>query len=165
MKFEWPLLLPENKDVISVSENTRDITQYIVEISKNFGLAEGLVELEGGVTMHVACHSRAQNMGQKGVEMLRLIPNINLNVIERCSGHGGSWGVLKDNFEVALKIGRPAARKINEINQAHVISECPLAREHLLQGAKRIGESKCQHSQFQHPIELLAFSYGIKVEA
>ena len=34
-----------------------------------------------------------------------------IDVIERCSGHGGSWGVRKEFFEVAIKVGKPAARQ------------------------------------------------------
>ena len=44
------------------------------------------------VTVHLACHARAQNMGAKAAEMLRLIPETPVDVIERCSGHGGIWG-------------------------------------------------------------------------
>ena len=41
--------------------------------------------------------------------MLRSCPTAEIKVIERCSGHGGSWGVMKENFEVALKVGKPVA--------------------------------------------------------
>ena len=40
-----------------------------------------------------------------------MIPNLKLDVIERCSGHGGSWGVKKNNFQMALKVGKPVSRK------------------------------------------------------
>ena len=98
LKFEWPLILPENEDVKALSDATYDIDEYVVEIAKNEGLADGLRALDGNVTLHHACHSRAQNFGQKSVEMLKYIPDVDLTVIERCSGHGGSWGMMKDNF-------------------------------------------------------------------
>ena len=160
LKFEWPLILPENKDVQFLSEATKDIAEYIVDIDKKEGLAHGLRPVKGGVTLHIACHARAQNMGQKGVEMVRLIPDTDIQVIERCSGHGGTWGIMKENYEVALKVGRPAARKTSELNNQHLISECPLAREHLLQGAEHQSNKGLKPSVFQHPIELLAYSYG-----
>ena len=98
LKFEWPLIVPDDDNVKALSGATSDITEYITDIAKNEGLADGLRPLEGGVTVHIACHARAQNMGQKGAEMLRLIPDTEINVIERCSGHGGSWGIMKENF-------------------------------------------------------------------
>jgi glycerol-3-phosphate dehydrogenase subunit C len=161
MKFEWPLILPENENVKRLSGATRDITEYVVGIAKNEGLADGLSALDGAVTVHMACHARAQNMGQKGAEMLRQIPDTEVVVIERCSGHGGSWGIMKENFDVALKIGKPAARKVAEHKSAHVVSECPLARDHLIQGANRLADEPLKTSASQHPIELLAIAYGL----
>ena len=161
LKFEWPLILPENEDVRALSAATYDIDEYIVEIAKNEGLADGLEALDGAVTLHHACHSRAQNFGQKSVEMLKYIPDVDITVIERCSGHGGSWGMMKDNFETALKVGKPAARQAKKAPSAYVASGCPLAAEHILQGMEALDGSKPNVEKATHPIELLAKAYGI----
>ncbi len=108
LKFEWPLIVEGNEDVKKLSQSTFDITEYMVDIAKKEGLADGMSPI-GDVTVHISCHSRAQNMGQKGAEMLREIPDAKVAVIERCSGHGGSWGVMKGNFETALKVGNRSA--------------------------------------------------------
>ena len=84
-------------------------------------------------------------MGQKAAEMLRLIPDLKLNVIERCSGHGGSWGIMKENFEVALKVGKPVARKAADANSKYVLSECPLARDHIVQGIEKLDKPVDEH--------------------
>ena len=73
LKFEWPLILPEDPAVKRLSQATKDITQYIVDIARNEGLADGLSPLPGGVAVHLACHARAQNMGPKAVDLLRLL--------------------------------------------------------------------------------------------
>ncbi|HEC14674.1 MAG TPA: glycerol-3-phosphate dehydrogenase, partial [Rhodospirillales bacterium] len=138
LKFEWPLILPENDDVKRLSAATFDIAEYVVDIASKEGLADGLVPLDGDVTLHIACHARAQNMGRKGAELLSKIPDTKIDVIERCSGHGGSWGVMKDNFEVALKVGKPVARQAVKNKPGYVVSECPLARDHILQGMERL---------------------------
>ena len=83
LKFEWPLVLPDDEDVRLLSEATHDISQYIVDIAKNEGIADGMEPLEGPVTVHLACHARAQNMGQKAAELLRLIPDADVNVVDR----------------------------------------------------------------------------------
>ena len=132
-----------------------------MDISKKEGLSEGMSPI-GDITLHISCHSRAQNMGQKGAEMLRQIPDTKVNIIERCSGHGGSWGVMADNFEIALKIGKPVARKVSSELTKNIVSECPLAREHIVQGVQKISEEKpLTINSAQHPIELLAAAYGI----
>ncbi len=163
-KFEWPLIVTDDPNVKLLSESTYDAAEYIVDIARNEGLAEGLQPLDGGVAMHLACHARAQNMGPKAVEMLNLLPGADVTAIERCSGHGGSWGVLKGNFETALKVGKPAARAAMIEGTKFVASECPLAAEHLVQGIERLGkEGDKMPNRAWHPIELMAKSYGIEV--
>ena len=162
LKFEWPLILPDDPAIAKISDATADITEYIVDIARNEGLAEGLQPLDGGVALHLACHARAQNMGPKAAEMLRLIPDAELTVVERCSGHGGSWGVMRENFEVGVKIGRPVARQALESKAPYVASECPLAADHIVQGMALLAEADVS-AKSCHPIELFARAYGIEV--
>ncbi len=161
LKLEWPLILPGNEDVKSLSQATFDASEYIIDIAGKEGLAEGLSPLDGGIAVHIACHARAQNMGRKGAEMLRLLPDTEVSVIERCSGHGGTWGMMKDNFDLAMKLGGPVIRKAAKGNPAHVVSECPLAREHIVQGIEGLDGDATGPSQVQHPIQLIARSYGL----
>ncbi len=161
LKFEWPLIEPGNADIEALSRSTFDAAEYVVDIARKEGLADGLKPIAGGVTLHIACHARAQNMGQKATEMLRLLPDTEIRVVERCSGHGGSWGVMKDNFEVALKIGRPVAREAEESGSAFVVSECPLAREHIMQGIERLKGGEPRVEPVQHPVQLIARAYGL----
>ena len=81
LKFEWPLILPEDPQVKALSQASYDISEYVVDIAKNEGLVEGLGRLPGGVTLHIACHARAQNMGHKAAEMLRLLPDADVAVV------------------------------------------------------------------------------------
>ena len=163
LKFEWPLILTDDEDIMALSKATFDATEYIVDISKKEGLADGLSALDGGVTLHIACHARAQNVGMKAAEMMRLIPDIDLKVIQRCSGHGGSWGVMKGNFETALKVGKPVARDAVKAENKYVVSECPLAGIHILQGMERIENGK-PPERAPHPIELFAQAYGLPAD-
>jgi glycerol-3-phosphate dehydrogenase subunit C len=97
-------------------------------------------------------------MGQKAADMLRLLPEVDLQVIERCSGHGGAWGFRTENFPLALKVGRPVARQARDGDI--LTSECPLAGEHILQGIERQGGEK-RPELLTHPIQLIARAYGI----
>ncbi|HEY5210100.1 MAG TPA: heterodisulfide reductase-related iron-sulfur binding cluster [Stellaceae bacterium] len=160
MKFEWPLIVPDDPAVKRLSQATFDASEYLVDIAKKEGLAPGLSPLPGGVTVHLACHARAQNVGAKAAELLRLVPSADVAVIERCSGHGGSWGVLKANFETALKVGAPVARQAVKNDKMFVASECPLAAAHILQGMARTDATKTPAESF-HPIELFARAYGV----
>lgn len=176
LKFEWPLLVPQADPLLTAIKRlaaaTYDLSEYVVDIAKTKGLAPGMTALPAHIALHIACHARSQNMGQKAAEMLRFIPGIaTLNVLERCSGHGGSWGIMKDNFEVALKVGKPVAkgaeavvRKAVAANQpAYIASECPLAGTHIMQGLEKLADGQAVSAQNRHPIELMALAYGVEM--
>ena len=158
LKFEWPLLLPDNENIRQLSANVMDIDEYVVDISNNEGLVEGLEEIDGGVTVHHACHARAQNMGNKARDMLKLIPNIKIDLVERCAGHGGTFGVMKDTHDLAIKVGRPTARQIKTKNNKYMASDCPLAGKHLKQLQE---DTNIKNDEALHPIELVAKSYKL----
>ena len=158
LKFEWPLLLPNDENIKKLSSNTIDIDEYIVDIANNEGLAEGLQEIDGGVTVHHACHARAQNMGIKARDMLKLIPNLKIDVVERCAGHGGTFGVMKNTHDLAVKVGKPTTRQIINKKNKYMASDCPLAGKHLKQLES---DTNISNDEALHPIELVAKSYKL----
>lgn len=158
MKFEWPLILPENESIKKLALATRDLSEYVVELSKDNGVMP-IEPMAAQIGIHFACHSRAQNMGPKAMEMLKLIPGAKPTIAERCSGHGGKWGIFKENFDKAVKVGRPAVRALAKNNPDYMVSECPLAGPHLKQVMEMGGQAKVPE-RIGHPIELLAKAYG-----
>ncbi|QQR70027.1 MAG: glycerol-3-phosphate dehydrogenase [Alphaproteobacteria bacterium] len=178
LKSEWPLLVPTDAPhralVQKLATASYDISEYVISLAKREGVPDQLKVLEGGITLHIACHARAQNIGLKAAEMLRLIPGQAVKVIERCSGHGGSWGVLKENFDSALKVGKPVMRQAAQEKSAYLASECPLAGAHIAQGMELMAQqvvvsqsgALCDPAavtpQSRHPIELMALAYGLE---
>ena len=158
-KFEWPLILPDNEDVKALSKATKDISEYVVDIANKEGLTDGITALPENISMHLACHARAQNVGPKSAELLRLIPEANVSVVERCSGHGGTFGVLKETHHLAVKIGKPAARNTAKTDPDTVCSDCPLAAKHLVQLVEDFDKDTVPEAA--HPIEVFARAYAL----
>jgi glycerol-3-phosphate dehydrogenase subunit C len=161
LKFEWPLILPDDANVKLLAKSTWDLSEYVVDIARKEGLAPGMQPVPGGITVHISCHARAQNIGQKAAELARLVPEADVAVIERCSGHGGSWGCKKENFDVALKVGKPVVRQACNEGKVFLASECPLAGIHIAQGMDKLDGGAAKTELLGHPIELLARAYGI----
>ena len=158
-KFEWPLIVPDNEDVKALSAATKDISEYVVDIANKEGLTDGLQADPQSIAMHLACHARAQNVGPKSAELLRLIPEAKVSVVERCSGHGGTFGVLKETRHLAVKVGRPAARAAAKAEPDTVCSDCPLAAKHLVQLVDDLNENTPPEAK--HPIEVFAAAYQL----
>jgi glycerol-3-phosphate dehydrogenase subunit C len=161
LKFEWPLIVPDNEDVKRLAEATFDIDEYVVDIAKKEGLPRGLTPLPGGVTVHLACHARAQNMGPKAAEMLRLIPETKVDVVERCSGHGGTFGVVKKTRATAVKVGRPVFKAVAQQKRGHVASDCPLAAQHIVDHIHDGADGTAPKREPEHPIEIFARAFGL----
>lgn len=158
LKFEWPLIEPDNTAMATLSQHTFDMAEYVVRLAKEHGLAP-IAELPATIGVHFACHARARNMGPKALEMLRLIPQARPMLTDRCSGHGGKWGIFAENFDRAVKIGTPTARAIAKNQPDIVVSECPLAGPHLRQVMEANGTTP--PARIGHPIEVLAKAYGL----
>ena len=108
----------------------------------------------GKIAYHVPCHQRVQNIGPKTRDILRLIPNTTLEMIERCSGHDGTYGVKSATYEAARKIGKPVVERMKKADAAHYSSDCPMAGAHLTDAI----DGK---PQAQHPLSLLRLAYGV----
>ncbi|MDE0048594.1 MAG: heterodisulfide reductase-related iron-sulfur binding cluster [Rhodospirillales bacterium] len=161
LKTLWPLHLPEDEAVARLARHTKDVSEYVIDIARSEGLADGMTPLDGDVALHQACHARAQDIGAKAAVMLRMIPQCNVLMMQRCAGHGGTWGVMKRNFETGMKVGEPVIRQSAESGRAFIASECPLAGDHIVQGMERFGGDRNPPERAYHPIELMAMSYGI----
>jgi len=164
LKFEWPLIVPENADVQRLAKATFDIDEYVVDIAKKEGLPAGLKPLPEGVTVHLPCHARAQAMGPKAAEMLKLIPDTPIDVVERCSGHGGTFGVMKETHALAVKVGRPVFRAAREKARGHIVSDCPLAAQHIVENVKALAAKDGKEAPVlepEHPIEIMARAFGL----
>jgi len=164
LKSTWPMYLPDNDDVRKVALNTYDICEYMVELLRTDGIAEGLQTINGDIVLHHACHAQAQNLGPKSAVILRLIPGSRVTVTQQCSGHGGTWGVLARNHHVAVELASPLVDRIISEECRYFASECPLAGNHISEGIARTRKQNASNShRFFHPIELLAKSYGAEI--
>jgi glycerol-3-phosphate dehydrogenase subunit C len=156
-KQELPLMYPQDADTLAVRDAMFDPFEYFVMRRKDGLLKTQFANRLGKVAYHVPCHSRVQNMGQKTREMLESVPGTELTVVERCSGHDGTWGVKQEYFDNSMKIGRPVFRQMAEPRPGYVSSDCPIAARHIMQG---MGE-EASTAVKAHPLSLLRKAYGI----
>ncbi len=154
-KQELPLMFPDDADVKAVQDAMFDPFEYLVLRYKDGMLKTDFKQPLGKVSYHIPCHLRVQNMGQKTREMLELVPDTKVNVVERCSGHDGTWGVKSEYFKDSMKIGRPVFKAMGNNEPAYVSSDCAIAGRHILQGMGNPGTAK------EHPLSLIRIAYGL----
>ena len=152
---ELPLLFPEDEDVRIVSEHIYDPFEYLALLHQAGRLNTRFRTELGTVVLHSSCHQRVQNFGPKTRDMLRLVPGTELKVLERCSGHDGTYGVRTETYLHSRKICRPLARELDQTQEVdHYGSDCPMAGNHLDHCSETAQDA-------EHPMRLLHLAYGL----
>lgn len=155
-KQELPLLFPGDAAVQTVAAAMFDPFEYLALRNQDGLLKTDFKKPLGTVAYHVPCHQRVQNFGKKTRDILQLIPNTQINTVERCSGHDGTWGVKSEFFADSMKIGRPVFLKMAESDPDFISSDCAIAARHIEQG---MNGGKAQKL---HPLTLLRMAYDME---
>lgn len=151
---ELPLLFPDDEQVEQVQAAFFDPFEYLVARRR-----DGLANLDfaaplGKVAYHAACHQRVQAIGQRTREFLAEIPDTEVTMIERCSGHDGTYAVKAETYDHAMKIARPVVRRVRAAKADVYGSDCPMA-------GRMIAHGLDDGSEAVHPITMLRRAYGI----
>jgi len=153
-KQELPLMFPDDPDVAKVRDAMYDPFEYLMLRHKYGKLNTEFKGELGKVAYHAACHQRVQRIGPKTREFLELIPGTEIETIERCSGHDGTYAVKKEFHELSMKIARPVVNKVKQGSPAHYSSDCAMAGHQIANGLS-------DGSEPEHPITLARIAYGI----
>jgi glycerol-3-phosphate dehydrogenase subunit C len=153
-KQELPLMFPDDADVQLVKRHIFDPFEYLWLRHQAGLLKTEFKTALGNIAYHAPCHQRVQNIGPKTRDVLALVPGTQVQMIERCSGHDGTYGVKLKTYALSRKIAKPVETRVQQIAPAHFASDCPMAASHIAHG---LGDEPRAES----PISLLRQAYGI----
>ena len=155
VKKEYPWLAARDgaadPDTELVAKATRDLFEFLAELK-----AQGLLALEfpnapKSVAYHLPCHLKVQNMGFKSRDVLAAT-GASVTMVEKCSGHDGTWAMKAEYFDESMKVGRKLFDGLAAAGAEVIASDCALAGVHIHQG---MGVAVL------HPIEVLRDAYGL----
>ncbi|MEQ6341834.1 MAG: heterodisulfide reductase-related iron-sulfur binding cluster [Gammaproteobacteria bacterium] len=153
-KQELPLMFPDDPEVLKVRDAIFDPFEYLMLRHKEGRLNTDFKQSLGNISYHVACHLRVQNIGLKTRDVLQLVPDTQVDPIERCSGHNGTYAVKSEFHENSMKIGKPVFNRVRQAKADHYSSDCPMAGHQIENGLD-------DGSKPEHPMTLLRLAYGI----
>jgi len=104
------------------------------------------------IMWHAACHYRAQQIGPRSMQLMRLT-GAKVTMIERCSAIDGTWGLRAENVELARRVARPLMEKVRDSDAQLVAGDCQLANVAIDEGSGK---------RPVHPLQVLARAYGIE---
>jgi FAD/FMN-containing dehydrogenase/Fe-S oxidoreductase len=150
---EYPLILDDDEDALTVAENSFDACHYLWQLHQNGKLKLGFQPQRISVGYHVPCHLRALGVGAPAENLIRLVPGVRVTRLEKgCSGIAGLYGIKRENYRASLRAGFGLIDAVRT-------------------GAFQIGMTDCSTCKIQmeqgtakptiHPIKLFALAYGL----
>jgi Fe-S oxidoreductase len=137
-----------------VATHTRDLFEYLAGLHAAGRLDLHFPNAPETIAYQLPCHLKAQNLGTKSADVLRLT-GARVETVDRCSAVDGTWGMKKEYFELSMKLAEPLCREVEAARPDRVATDCPLAALQIRQGTGRPA---------QHPIRILAEAYGLPIE-
>ncbi|MBD0316398.1 MAG: 4Fe-4S dicluster domain-containing protein [Nitrospiraceae bacterium] len=156
LKREYPDLSPDGRTK-QVAARTFDVCEYLMKLKREGQLAVDFVHAPGRVAYQIPCHLRDQNIGFKSKELMETA-GAQVEVIEKCSGHDGSWSAKTEFFSLSMKLAGKAVRAIEQAPVDLVASDCPLAGIQLDQAGAR---AHAGGQATRHPIQIVRDAYGL----
>jgi glycerol-3-phosphate dehydrogenase subunit C len=133
-----------------VSAATMDLSEFLFELKKEGKFNREFKSTPGKVGYHLPCHLKAQNIGFRSRDMMKLIPGSKIRLVEQCSGHDGTFAMKKEFFPLSMLAGKKAFDEMKDSSADVLASDCPLAA---IQFEQAIGTRPI------HPVQVLARAY------
>ncbi len=149
-----PALRP---DAELVAEHTYDAAEYLMQVHKGDDTSldtDFPGETVESITYHTPCHLRAQNIGFKSRDLMKLT-GAKVKLVQQCSGVDGMWGFRAGNEDISVPIAKKLGEQIDKAGGDVVAGDCHLANTAIIEQTGRTP---------QHPLQVMARAYGIPEE-
>jgi Fe-S oxidoreductase len=155
LKKEYPWLVPGGATE-RVAAATRDAFEYLASRHKQGQLDTNFPGRKPGrIAYQMPCHLRAQNMGFKTRDVMKLIPGTDVHTVESCTAMDGTWGMKKEYFPISREFAKRVATRMEAAEPDTYMTDCTLS-------ALQIEEARGERPQ--HPMAILREAYGLPEE-
>ncbi|HEV7281894.1 MAG TPA: anaerobic glycerol-3-phosphate dehydrogenase subunit C [Pirellulaceae bacterium] len=143
----------DDEDSLAVAEKTRDACAYLLEMHREGELDQNFRPVDRTIGYHLPCHVRALGDQAPALELLRMVPELDVRHIEQgCSGMAGTFGLRRKNFRTSLRIGRDLISAMRSTELEAGSTECSACKMQMEQGVSK---------PTIHPVKILAYAYGL----
>lgn len=156
LKEEAPELLDAyDEGATKVKMATWDMFEWLRELHDKGELKTDFKEMQMVLPYHAPCQYRAHRVGKPALEILALIPGVDVRESHaRCCGIAGTYGYKAEKYQIAMDVGAElfdfVAAQGSDVEMTACDSEtCRWQMEHGTDLPSR------------HPVEYLAAAYGL----
>jgi FAD/FMN-containing dehydrogenase/Fe-S oxidoreductase len=156
LTHEYPMLLPGDHDAEMVAENTFEACHYLWRLHQRGKLQLNFGQLNTSLGYHTPCHTKALEVGTPAESLLRLIPGLKVERLEKgCSGMAGTYGLQRDNYRRSLRAGLPLINAVRTGGFVAGTTECSTCKLQMEQSTSK---------PTIHPVKIVALAYGLMPE-
>jgi glycerol-3-phosphate dehydrogenase subunit C len=159
IKEEAPELLEMyDSDTRLVAENTYDFNEFLMILFNKRSLNLGFKPIPLTLGYHIPCQYRAHRIGKPGLEVMNLIPGLNIvDSQATCCGIAGTYGYKAEKYNISMDVGKLLFSFIsNDMGQSPVVvCDSETCRWQITHATGKPAV---------HPVELIAKAYGLPVD-
>jgi glycerol-3-phosphate dehydrogenase subunit C len=142
----------ESEEARFVSGRVLNAPEYLVKLSHQGRLDTRFSQTPLKVLYHNPCHLKVQGIRREPVELLELIPGVDVsNVVDSCCGMGGSYGMKAAHYDMSVKIASKLWGEIEDAEVDRVVTECGTCMLQI--------EARQDTKKAVHPIVLINDAY------
>ena len=149
MRGEYPTLVG-TPEATELAKAIADPHEVLYELFRAGKFNRDFKSTPGKIVYHVPCHLKAQNVGLRSRDLMRRIPGVEIDTVDACTAHDGTWAMKKEFFPLSMKWGEKAFSGMREAEAKVMATDCPLAAIQIEQGTG---------TRPLNPAEILARAY------
>jgi glycerol-3-phosphate dehydrogenase subunit C len=143
----------DDEDVRTVSENTWDLCELLLDLHERGDLRTDFDPLPVTVPYHAPCQQRGHGIGKPALDLLALVPGLRVIELDAdCCGIAGTYGLKKEKYEISMRVGERLFEDVKAIDPDVVACDSETCRWQINHGTG-------YHSV--HPVEILFRAYGL----
>ncbi|HEY2789219.1 MAG TPA: anaerobic glycerol-3-phosphate dehydrogenase subunit C [Gaiellales bacterium] len=143
----------DDDDLALVGSRTFDICELLRDLLDEGELRTDMRALPMRVPYHQPCQGRGHGFGKPALDLLDLIPELEVIETDReCCGVAGTYGLKVEKYPIAMQVGAPLFADIAAARADCTACDSETCRWHI---AKATGLPSV------HPLELLHRAYGL----
>ena len=140
--------------LLDVGSRMVETSEFLLELVHNGQFpVEDLRPMKATIPYHQPCQVKSQGFGKPAIELMETIPGVTVVESGRaCCGIAGTYGLKKEKYEIAQKIGQPLFDMIKRTNPELAACETETCRWQIRKGSG---------AQVVHPVQLIHAALGL----
>lgn len=131
-----------------------ETSEFLLELIRNGEFpVEDLRPMKATIPYHQPCQVKSQGIGKPAIELMETIPGVTvIESAQACCGIAGTYGLKKEKYEIAQKVGKPLFDMVKETNPHLATCDTETCRWQIRKGSG---------AEVVHPVELIHAALGL----